>query len=67
MTHTIGQRIRTTINLVPMWEGGFSAPAGTLGTVTGLPVGPGDSYSVVIDGEPDAMPLSLHPDEFTAA
>lgn len=67
LTHAIGQRVRTTINLAPGWEGAWGAPAGTLGTVTGLPVGQGCGYGVVLDGDPDRLPVALDPHEFTEA
>ncbi|WPR52822.1 hypothetical protein SJI45_18985 [Streptomyces sp. S399] len=66
-TYTIGQRVRTAIDLAPGWEGAWGAPAGTLGTVTGLPVGQGCGYGVVLDGDPDRLPVALDPHEFTGA
>jgi hypothetical protein len=67
MAYAIGQRVRTTIDLDSMWPGGFTAPAGTEGTVTGLPIPPGTSYGVVLDGDPDRLPASMSPDEITPA
>ncbi|MFC8332757.1 hypothetical protein [Streptomyces olivaceus] len=49
------------------WPGAFTAPAGTEGTVTGLPVPPGTSYGVTLDGDPDAFPATYEPGEIAAA
>jgi len=56
---TIGQRIRTTINLPAGWPGGFSAPTGTLGTIArrldrdARADGHFDGrYGVFLDGDP---------------
>ncbi|MFB7496064.1 hypothetical protein ACFC09_15455 [Streptomyces sp. NPDC056161] len=67
MAHEIADRVRTLIDLSAGWPGAFSAPAGTEGTVTGLPIAPGTSYGVVLDGDPDQFPASFEPDEITAA
>ncbi|MBP5930462.1 hypothetical protein [Streptomyces scabiei] len=67
MAYEIGQRVRTTIALTAGWPGAFAAPAGTEGTVTGLPVPPGTDYGVVLDGDPDGLPASMEPGEITAA
>ncbi|MFF8994045.1 hypothetical protein ACF09H_29775 [Streptomyces sp. NPDC014983] len=67
MAHKIGDRVRTLVGLSPGWSGSFVAPAGTEGTVTGLPIPPGTSYGVVLDGDPDQLPAALEPDEITTA
>jgi hypothetical protein len=52
-----GQRIRTLVNAPAGWDGAFSAPMGTLGTVDS---GPGQfgQYGVLLDGDPDRLPAS---------
>lgn len=67
MTYATGDRIRTLVGAPSGWPGGFTAPAGTKGTVTGLPVPPGTGYGVTLDGDPDQLPTSYEPDEITAA
>lgn len=57
----VGQRVRTTVDAPAGWEGAFSAPAGTLGTITG-PESLG-SYGVLLDGDPDRMAASYEPAE----
>lgn len=58
-TFTVGQRVRTTIDLPGGWPGAFSAPAGTLGTIASLlerdARGGGrfdGRYGVLLDGDP---------------
>jgi hypothetical protein len=63
--YSVGDRVRTTVGFTPGWAGAFGAPAGTMGTVTGEEMGGG--YGVVLDGDPDEMPLSVHPDEMVKA
>jgi hypothetical protein len=63
--YSVGDRVRTTVEFTPGWAGAFGAPAGTLGTVTGEEIDGG--YGVVLDGDPDEMPLSVHPDEMVKA
>jgi hypothetical protein len=47
----VGQRVRTTIDLLAGPLGGFSAPAGTLGTIGSL-ASPRCGYGVLLDGDP---------------
>lgn len=63
-----GQRIRTTVDAPAAWEGAFAAPAGSLGTIDGLPNGHGGGgYGVLIDGDPDGMRLAYDEDELAPA
>ena len=64
-TFTIGQRVRTTVDAPAAWTGAFSAPAGTLGTITSLRIL--DSYGVLLDGDPDQMAASYTADELRPA
>jgi hypothetical protein len=66
VTFRIGQRVRTTVDAPAAHHDDFSAPAGTLGTVTGLPSVLG-SYGVVLDGDPFALPAAYEPDELASA
>jgi hypothetical protein len=66
-TYTVGQRVRTLVDAPAAWPGALAVPAGTEGTVTGLPVPPGAAYGVTVDGDPDALPLDYEPGEITAA
>lgn len=63
----VGQRIRTTVDAPAGWEGAFAAPAGSLGTIDGLPGQRGSGYGVLIDGDPDGMPLAYDEDELAPA
>ncbi|MFF5451846.1 hypothetical protein ACFY40_11475 [Streptomyces sp. NPDC012950] len=65
MTFTIGQRVRTTVDAPAAWVGAYSAPAGTLGTITGLELF--GSYGVLLDGDPDQMAASYTADELRPA
>lgn len=67
MAHMIGDRVRTLVDAPAGWPGAASYPAGTEGTVSGLPVKPSTSYGVVLDGDPDQLPASYEPDEIAAA
>lgn len=58
----LGQRVRTTVDAPPGWEGAFGAPAGTLGTINGLP-GRWGGYGVVLDGDPDRMSCGFSREE----
>jgi len=60
-----GQRVRTTVDAPSAWDGGFSAPAGTLGTIADLPATYG-GYGVVLDGDPDKLPADYREDELEA-
>lgn len=63
-TYQVGQRVRVIVNMTPLWEGAWYAPAGTPGTITD--VFAHGNYGVLVDGDPDAMPLSMKTDELTA-
>ncbi|MFB7605239.1 hypothetical protein [Streptomyces gardneri] len=65
MTFTVGQRVRTTVDAPAAWAGAFSAPAGTLGTITGPELH--GSYGVLLDGDPDQMAASYTADELRPA
>lgn len=65
--YAIGRRVRTLVDAPAAWPGAFAAPAGTEGTVTGLPIPPDTSYGVTLDGNPDAVPSAYEPGEITAA
>lgn len=66
MAFSIGQRVRTTVDAPAAWDGAFSAPAGTLGTITGLP-GQCTGYGVLLDSNPDQLPSSYDENELAAA
>lgn len=63
---TVGQRVRLTVDFLPAWPQAFSAPAGTLGTVTGLPAQSGNGYGVLIDGDPTGLSVAVAANEFEA-
>lgn len=65
MTFTDGQRVRTTVDAPTAWPGAFSAPTGTLGTITGPP-GKFGGYGVVLDGDPHRLPAHYDADELDA-
>lgn len=67
MAHQIGDRVRTLVDTPAGWPGAPSFPAGTAGTVTGLPIAPGTAYGVVLDGDLDRLPADYEPGELTAA
>lgn len=60
----VGQRVRTTVDAPAAWEGAFSAPAGSLGVITGPPGQYSPDYGVLVDG--DETPAAYHPSELTA-
>lgn len=66
MPFHVGQRVRTTIDLPAGWPGGFSAPAGTLGTVTSL-ASPRCGYGVVLEGDPSGWEVAYDTFELTPA
>jgi len=66
MTFHIGQRVRTTVDAPAAFPGAYSAPTGTLGTITGVP-GQYSGYGVVLDGDPDQLPASFDEDELAPA
>ncbi|GAA1888101.1 hypothetical protein GCM10009837_07420 [Streptomyces durmitorensis] len=67
MEFHISQQVQTTVDAPALTEGDFAAPAGTLGTISGLPLPDGTSYGVLLDGDPDALPASYEPQELIAA
>ncbi|MFJ3083059.1 hypothetical protein ACIPJG_25345 [Streptomyces halstedii] len=62
--YEIRQRVQTTVDAPAAWEGAWSAPAGTQGTVTGIY---GDQYGVLLDGDPDQLPASYTVNELAPA
>lgn len=62
MNFRIGQRVETTVDSPAAWDGAFSAPVGTPGTIVNED---GTSYGVLLDGDPDSMPASFGPDELS--
>jgi hypothetical protein len=62
-TYQVGDRIRTTVDAPAAWEGAYSAPAGTLGTITDTKHG----YGVVLDDDPDQLPAHYTADELAPA
>lgn len=66
-TYRIGQRVRTTVNAPGAWPGAFAAPAGTLGTITRLPLGPNWGYGVTLDDDPSGLAASYDANELTPA
>lgn len=64
MKFSKGQRVRTTVDAPTAWEGAFSAPAGTLGTVDWVHE---DGYGVLLDGDPDALSAYFKSDELQTA
>lgn len=66
MTFHIGQTVHTTVDAPSLTEGGFAAPAGTPGTVVGLPLPGGTGYGVLLDSDPDQTPASYEPHELAA-
>ncbi|XVV34987.1 hypothetical protein ACQPXT_13465 [Streptomyces sp. CA-100214] len=66
MTYAIGDRVRTTVDAPAAWPGAFSAPAGSLGTIDGLP-GRYDGYGVVLDSDPNKMPADYEESELAPA
>ncbi|EMF20381.1 hypothetical protein H114_32599 [Streptomyces gancidicus BKS 13-15] len=62
MHYVIGDRVRTRIDCPPAHEGGYAAPAGTLGFIDHLPAGY-SGYGVVLDGDPDRKPVDFASNE----
>lgn len=65
MTFRIGQRVRTSVDAPAMEGFDFGAPAGTLGTITGLP-GEFGGYGVLLDGDRHELPAHYDADELEA-
>ena len=61
---TVGQRVRTTIDVLSMWEGGTELPSGSLGTIESVHP---TTYGVLFDADPDQMPAAYYPNELEAA
>lgn len=66
MTFSIGQRVRTTVDAPAAKGFDWGAPAGTLGTITGLP-GTYAGYGVLLDDDPSRLAASYNADELEAA
>lgn len=69
MTFTIGQRVRTTCD-IDFVEDGYSAPAGTYGTITDRNTWPAESagtYGVILDTDPKHLPTLCWPEDITPA
>lgn len=65
MKFKIGDRVKTTVNHESAWRNGFEAPAGSAGTVTNThPYW--NSYSVLLDADPDQMTYAYSKDELEA-
>ncbi|MET7336010.1 hypothetical protein [Nonomuraea sp. NPDC005650] len=64
-TFQIGQRVRTTVDIPLDKDSGYSAPAGTLGTITDVHRSGG--YGVLLDGDPYKLSASFGADELTAS
>lgn len=60
-------RVRTLVDAPAHFPGAFAAPAGALGTITGLPLAGGTSYAVLLDGDPDTLPSAYEPHEIEPA
>ena len=63
MTFQTGDRIRTTVTAPAAWDGGYSAPTGSLGTIVATRHG----YGVVLDTDPDQLPAHYTADELAPA
>lgn len=61
MNFQTGDRIRTTVDAPAAWDGGYSAPTGSLGTIVDTRHGHG--YGVVLDTDPDQLPAHYTADE----
>jgi hypothetical protein len=64
--YTVGQRVRLTVDFLPAWPQAFSAPAGTLGTITSLPASALNGYGVQLDGDPSGLSVAADAIEFEA-
>ncbi|MFE7462356.1 hypothetical protein ACWFMI_24780 [Nocardiopsis terrae] len=65
-----GDRIHTTVDAPPAWEGAWGAPVGTLGTITNhYPPkhSPRHGYGVLLDGDPDQLPAYYDANELATA
>lgn len=63
MNFQTGDRIRTTVTAPAAWDGGYSAPTGSLGTIVDTRHG----YGVVLDTDPDQLPAHYTADELEPA
>lgn len=61
----IGQRVRTTVDAPAAWEGAFSAPAGSIGTIASQP-NPYGGYGVLLDDDPSGLEAAYDADELAA-
>lgn len=67
MPFTLGQRVRTTVETPSAYGNTPTLPAGSLGTVTRLPLGPNWGYGVLLDDDPDGLSSSYDADELRPA
>jgi hypothetical protein len=67
MPFTLGQRVQTTVDTPSAYGNEDGMPAGSLGTVSRLPLGPGWGYGVLLDGDPDGLSASYDADELRPA
>lgn len=65
MKFKIGDRVKTTVDSPSAWRNGFDAPAGSAGTVTNTHPR-WNSYSVLLDADPDRMSAAYSKDELEA-
>lgn len=66
MTFHVGQRVRTTVD-APAADGfDYSAPAGSLGTITDVFDTFGEAYGVLLDEDPDQLSAHYAADELRA-
>jgi hypothetical protein len=62
MQYVKGDRVRTLVDGTPAWPGAFAPPKGTLGVIESLPERY-SGYGVILDGDPDQLPLDLAANE----
>lgn len=68
-THAIGDRVRTLTNLDSAdWDPAQpDVPAGSLGTITGLPTANSDNYHVLLDADVYRLGVALAPHQIADA
>lgn len=69
MEFTLGQRVRTTTEMVFTGDG-FTAPAGSIGTIVEKNAWPAEdagTYGVTLDDDPKHLPTLCWPDDLTPA
>ena len=67
MKFRVGQRVKTIVDSPAAWEGAFSAPAGTQGTIVETLTHFQEAYGVLLDGDPDQLPAHYTVEELTSA